>query len=84
MSACQLSVLADLTGDFVHRRGPELLARDLPPKTEHVLLLRLAPAQQEMYQIFLQELRQSGNRCAVTHRLLEPLPVHADPDQHAQ
>ena len=49
----QLSVLQDMTAGFVHRVGPEQLAQDLPPKTEHVLLLCLDAAQQRMYKAYL-------------------------------
>ncbi|KAK9810003.1 hypothetical protein WJX72_003200 [[Myrmecia] bisecta] len=47
--AKNLSVLHDLTSDFIHRKGPELLQLELPPKLDHVLLLRLHPLQSKLY-----------------------------------
>ena len=52
-SCQQLSVLQTLAEDFVHRVGPEQLFKDLPTKSEHVVLLCLNPAQRPMYQAYL-------------------------------
>ena len=49
-----LSVLQTITEGFVHRIGPEQLFKDLPPKSEHVVLLRLDPAQERMYKAYLE------------------------------
>lgn len=49
----QLSVLQDMTENFMHRIGPEQLLRDLPAKQEHVVLVCLDAAQQRMYQAYL-------------------------------
>lgn len=49
----QLSVLQDMTENFMHRIGPEQLLKDLPAKHEHVVLMCLDAAQQRMYQAYL-------------------------------
>lgn len=51
-SALTLSVLHGIVGDIIHRAGPDLLARELPPKVEHVLQLRLSPLQEELYAMY--------------------------------
>lgn len=50
----QLSILQAITQNFVHRVGREQLIRDLPTKHEHVVLLRLSPAQEAMYHAYLE------------------------------
>ena len=47
--AAALFGLTELTRNFVHRAGPEILAAMLPPKHEHVVLLRLSPLQASLY-----------------------------------
>ena len=49
----QLSVLQDMTENFMNRIGPEQLLKDLPAKHEHVVLMCLDAAQQRMYQAYL-------------------------------
>jgi RAD54-like protein 2 len=41
---------------FVQRRGHAVLRQSLPPKTEHVLLLRMTPIQRRLYRAFMSEL----------------------------
>eukprot|EP00300_Choanocystis_sp_HF-7_P007513 c15330_g1_i1.p1 GENE.c15330_g1_i1~~c15330_g1_i1.p1 ORF type:complete len:1129 (-),score=244.77 c15330_g1_i1:110-3466(-) len=48
-------VLYKLVSGIVHRRGFEVLQRDLPAKHEYVLLIRLSPLQRALYQRFLSE-----------------------------
>lgn len=43
-----------MTRDFIHRAGPEILEAALPPKAEHVVLLRLTPRQEEYYKAYLE------------------------------
>lgn len=50
----QLSILQAITQNFVHRVGREQLIRDLPTKHEHVVLLRLSPAQEIIYNAYLE------------------------------
>lgn len=50
----QLSILQAITSNFVHRVGREQLIKDLPAKHEHVVLLRLSPAQERMYAAYLE------------------------------
>ena len=49
----RLSVLHGITKDFIQRQGPDLLAKVLPPKVEHVILLRMAPVQSRAYQEYI-------------------------------
>jgi len=41
---------------FVQRRGHAVLRASLPPKTEHVLLLRMTAVQRRLYRAFMEEL----------------------------
>ncbi len=50
----RLKNLEDLTSDFIQRKGPEVLLKQLPPKHEHVLLLRLSLVQELVYLKYLQ------------------------------
>ncbi|GLC42501.1 hypothetical protein PLESTB_001104800 [Pleodorina starrii] len=52
----RLAVLNDITADFIHRAGPEILEKELPPKSEVVLLLDLNDRQREYYEAYLKEL----------------------------
>ena len=49
----RLSVLQSITKDFIQRQGPDLLAKVLPPKVEHVILLHMAPVQSRAYQEYI-------------------------------
>ena len=49
----RLSVLHGITKDFIQRQGPDLLAKLLPPKVEHVILLHMAPVQSRAYQEYI-------------------------------
>lgn len=52
----QLSVLQMLVRHYVQRFGDEILTRELPPKREHILLLRLSPLQRRLYAVFMRHL----------------------------
>ncbi len=41
---------------FVQRRGHKVLQLSLPPKYEHVLMLRMTPVQRRLYRAFMEEL----------------------------
>ena len=49
-----LSKLGELTRGVLHRKGEEVLQAILPAKHHHVIQLRLTPAQQALYQLFLE------------------------------
>eukprot|EP00884_Botryococcus_braunii_P023067 jgi/Botrbrau1/9444/Bobra.0252s0067.1 len=52
----QISALHSSLEHIVHRRGPELLRKELPPKQEHIILFRLSPVQDAVYTAFTQVL----------------------------
>jgi SNF2 family DNA or RNA helicase len=71
----QLSVLNQLTQDFINRRGPEVLAGRLPKKLEFVLKLVPTAVQQELYELYLELCDLEGNKnllakCALLKQLL--------------
>ena len=49
----QLTVLQVMVKDYVQRFGDEILTRELPPKREHMLLVRLSPLQRRLYEVLL-------------------------------
>eukprot|EP00301_Raphidiophrys_heterophryoidea_P001818 c10860_g1_i2.p1 GENE.c10860_g1_i2~~c10860_g1_i2.p1 ORF type:complete len:1292 (+),score=397.52 c10860_g1_i2:97-3972(+) len=49
-------VLHRLLESVIHRCGYEVLQRDLPPKYEYVLLVRLSPLQRRLYNHYLQSI----------------------------
>lgn len=49
----QLSVLKVVVKDYVQRFCDEILTNELPPKREHMLLLRLSPLQRRLYKVLL-------------------------------
>lgn len=49
----QLSNLQIVVKDYVQRFGDEILTDELPPKREHMLLLRLSPLQRRLYKVLL-------------------------------
>ncbi|BFZ10339.1 hypothetical protein BsWGS_13379 [Bradybaena similaris] len=53
-------VLHNLLEGFVQRRGHTVLQVNLPPKVEHVLLVRLSPSQRRMYCEFMRSISESG------------------------
>ena len=53
---------------FLSRRDHSVLRAALPPKNEHVLLLRMTPTQRQLYSTFMDEL---------THRRTIPNPLKA-------
>lgn len=44
--------------DIIHRRGPEVLEQDLPPRTEYVIGLRPSAVQQALYATYLEQLQE--------------------------
>ena len=53
--------LANKLDSLVQRRGPELLRRDLPPKHEYVLTVRLGETQRQLYNGAMASSRSSSN-----------------------
>ncbi|KAH9492981.1 hypothetical protein Btru_022815 [Bulinus truncatus] len=53
-------VLHNLLEGFVQRRGHTVLQVNLPPKTEHVFLIRLSPIQRKIYCEFMNAISESG------------------------
>uniref|UniRef100_A0A2C9JT34 Helicase ARIP4 n=1 Tax=Biomphalaria glabrata TaxID=6526 RepID=A0A2C9JT34_BIOGL len=53
-------VLHNLLEGFVQRRGHTVLQVNLPPKTEHVFLVRLSPIQRKIYCEFMNAISESG------------------------
>ncbi|XP_059177576.1 helicase ARIP4-like isoform X2 [Physella acuta] len=53
-------VLHNLLEGFVQRRGHTVLQLSLPPKTEHVFLVRLSPIQHKIYCEFMNAISESG------------------------
>ncbi|XP_022237825.1 helicase ARIP4-like isoform X2 [Limulus polyphemus] len=56
-------VLHSLLEGFVQRRGHTVLKSSLPPKEEHVLLVRMTPIQRKLYNALLRYLRFGNNVC---------------------
>ncbi|XP_034027632.1 helicase ARIP4-like isoform X2 [Thalassophryne amazonica] len=54
-------VLHSLLEGFVQRRGHDVLRDQLPPKKEHVILMRLSPLQRALYKEFMNRFREAGN-----------------------
>ncbi|CAF94986.1 unnamed protein product, partial [Tetraodon nigroviridis] len=54
-------VLHSLLEGFVQRRGHDVLKDQLPPKQEHVLLVRLSPLQRALYTEFMNGFREPRN-----------------------
>uniref|UniRef100_A0A8D3EAL0 Helicase ARIP4-like n=1 Tax=Scophthalmus maximus TaxID=52904 RepID=A0A8D3EAL0_SCOMX len=54
-------VLHSLLEGFVQRRGHDVLKDQLPPKEEHVILVRLSPLQRALYTEFMNRFREAGN-----------------------
>ncbi|KAJ8015899.1 hypothetical protein DPEC_G00001480 [Dallia pectoralis] len=54
-------VLHSLLEGFVQRRGHDVLREQLPPKEEHVILVRLSPLQRALYTEFMNRFREAGN-----------------------
>ncbi len=65
----RLSVLNTMVRPYVQRFGDEILTKELPPKREHMLLLRLNPLQRCLYEVFL----------AVSHCYTIPAAVIREP-----
>ncbi|XP_012938191.1 uncharacterized protein LOC101863187 isoform X2 [Aplysia californica] len=53
-------VLHNLLEGFVQRRGHTVLQLSLPPKMEHVFLVRLSPIQRKIYVEFMNAISESG------------------------
>ncbi|XP_076304273.1 helicase ARIP4-like isoform X2 [Tachypleus tridentatus] len=56
-------VLHSLLEGFVQRRGHLVLKSILPPKEEHVLLVRMTPIQRKLYNTLVRHLRLGNNVC---------------------
>lgn len=54
-------VLHSLLEGFVQRRGHDVLRHQLPPKEEHVILVRLSRLQRALYTEFMNRFREAGN-----------------------
>ncbi|XP_063267884.1 helicase ARIP4 isoform X2 [Prinia subflava] len=54
-------VLHSLLEGFVQRRGHNVLKVQLPPKEEHVILVRLSKIQRALYTEFMNRFRDAGN-----------------------
>ncbi|TRZ01599.1 hypothetical protein DNTS_022958 [Danionella cerebrum] len=54
-------VLHSLLEGFVQRRGHDVLRHQLPPKDEHVILVRLSRLQRALYMEFMNRFREAGN-----------------------
>ncbi|KAM8830465.1 helicase ARIP4-like isoform 2-T3 [Synchiropus picturatus] len=54
-------VLHSLLEGFVQRRGHDVLKDHLPPKEEHVILVRLSPLQRALYKEFMNRFTEAGN-----------------------
>lgn len=54
-------VLHSLLEGFVQRRGHDVLREQLPPKEEHVILVRLSRLQRALYTEFMNRFREAGN-----------------------
>ncbi|XP_076132128.1 helicase ARIP4-like isoform X1 [Alosa pseudoharengus] len=54
-------VLHSLLEGFVQRRGHDVLRSQLPPKQEHVILVRLSPLQRALYTEFMNRFQEAGN-----------------------
>lgn len=67
-----LSKLAETVKGVIHRKGEEVLQAILPSKTHHVIQLRLSPAQELLYQVYLEV-----SNCFATHA-----PICAAFDSH--
>lgn len=58
-----------ITTNILDRKGEEILQRLLPPKRELILHLRLAAAQEQLVQAYLQ-VRPAGMACAILAGML--------------
>ncbi|CAG5116066.1 unnamed protein product [Candidula unifasciata] len=68
-------VLHNLLEGFVQRRGHTVLQVNLPPKVEHVLLVRLSPIQRRMYCEFMKSITESGLSSWATNNPLKAFAV---------
>ncbi|KAG1658684.1 Helicase ARIP4 [Nymphon striatum] len=58
---CRAHVLHTLLIGFVQRRSHSVLKYSLPPKKEHVLIVRLSPLQRTLYTAFMEDLKSRKN-----------------------